>query len=105
MITANTTAEALSLLDCVAGDLEQLSAGDWIPDAESCAASVEVLDAARAFFRKPETGPQLLSAERCKLAHYIKQDKEDRAAILAAAIADPQTSGALIQCYRYAATI
>lgn len=105
MITANTTAEALSLLDCIAGDLEQLSAGDWIPDAESCAASIEVLDAAREFFRKPETGPQLLSSERRALAHYIMQSKEDRATIMAAAIADPETSGALIQCYRYAANI
>lgn len=52
-----------------------------------------------------ETGPQLLSSERRALAHYILQSKEDRAQILAAAIASPETSGALIQCYRYALTV
>lgn len=52
-----------------------------------------------------ETGPQLLSSERRALAHYVTQSKEERAAILAAAIASPETSGALIQCYRYALTV
>ena len=105
MIEPKTTAEAIALLACVSSDLEQLSAGDWVPDEDSCAASVEVLDAARAFFSKPKTGPQLLSSERRALANYIMQSKEDRAAILAAAIASPETSGALIQCYRYALTV
>jgi hypothetical protein len=52
-----------------------------------------------------ETGPQLLSSERRALAHYILQSQEDRGAILAAAIASPETSGALVQCYRYALTV
>lgn len=104
MMQPKTTAEAVALLDCLAGDLEQLSAGDWIPDADSCAASIEVLDTARAFFGKPETGPDLLSSERRALAHYIMQAREERAAILADAIANPETSGPLIQCYRSAAT-
>jgi len=42
----------------------------------------------------------LLSHEREKLAHYIVQTYEDRKSILAAAIADPRTSGPLIQAYR-----
>jgi hypothetical protein len=52
-----------------------------------------------------DTGPQLLSSERRALAHYILQSQEDRGAILAAAIASPETSGALVQCYRYALTV
>lgn len=42
----------------------------------------------------------LLSHERQKLAHYILQMSEERARILAAAIADPKTSGPLIHAYR-----
>jgi len=42
----------------------------------------------------------LLSHEREKLAHYILQTAEDRARILAAAIADWRTGGPLIQAYR-----
>lgn len=42
----------------------------------------------------------MLSHEREKLAHYILQMREERARILAAAIADPKTSGPLIHAYR-----
>ena len=42
----------------------------------------------------------LMSHEREKLAHYILQMRAERARILAAAIADPKTSGPLIQAYR-----
>ena len=58
MFKAENTAQALELLAQIAGDLEQLSAGDWVPNAEGCAASIEALDAARAFFLKPETGTE-----------------------------------------------
>lgn len=42
----------------------------------------------------------LLSHEREKLAHYILQSNEERARILAAAIADWRVGAPLIQAYR-----
>jgi hypothetical protein len=42
----------------------------------------------------------LMSYERELLAHYVRQMREERERILAAAIADPKTSGPLIQAYR-----
>lgn len=50
--------------------------------------------------RSNEVNAMLMSHEREKLAHYILQMDEERARILAAAIADWQTSGPLIQAYR-----
>lgn len=55
--------------------------------------------------KEQQTSPKLLSSEARALAYFIQQSPEARADILAAAIADPQTSGPLIQCYRYNLTV
>lgn len=47
----------------------------------------------------------LMTHEREKLAHYILQARDERARILAAAIADWKTSGPLIQAYRAVETL
>jgi len=51
-----------------------------------------------------ETAPNLTSHERKQLAHYLVLSREERTSILETARHDPQTSGALIYCYRWSMT-
>jgi len=47
---------------------------------------------------------QTLQREQRALSHFILQTNEDRARILAEAQRNPQVSGALIHCYKWAMT-
>ena len=41
--------EALAALSLLSQDMEMLKAGDWVPDNDSCDASLEVIEALRKF--------------------------------------------------------
>lgn len=47
----------------------------------------------------------LTSGERATVARFILASKEDREKIMAAAVADPKTSGPLIQALRWASEL
>ena len=44
-----TKAEALALIQCLINDFEALKSGDWVPDDDSCDASIEVSERIQAF--------------------------------------------------------
>lgn len=43
----NTKREALELLKCLAEDFALLASGNWIPDDDSCEASLDVVERLR----------------------------------------------------------
>ena len=44
-----TKEQALELVRCLAEDLALLASGEWTPDDDSCAASLEVVERLRTF--------------------------------------------------------
>ena len=48
MVTV-TKEEAQALIKCLIDDFEALKSGDWVPDDDSCDASIEGAERVRAF--------------------------------------------------------
>ena len=44
-----TKEEAQALIQCLIDDFEALKSGDWVPDDDSCDASIEVAERIQAF--------------------------------------------------------
>ena len=52
-----TKEEALALIQCLIDDFEALKSGDWVPDDDSCDASIEVAERIQAFLAFLEALP------------------------------------------------
>lgn len=51
-MTLTNRIDALGALRCVRIDIEMLKNGEWVPDSDSCDATIEVLEAVIEFMEK-----------------------------------------------------
>ena len=57
-----TKEQALELVRCLAEDFALLASGEWVPDDDSCAASLETVERLRTFIESVQVPTHLQSA-------------------------------------------